>query len=158
MDPETFVQVTWIFWLALILVFGVIEIFTLDFIFLMLATGSVGGLVLSLFHAPLWTDILVAALLSIVLIFFVRPPLLHRLQRGGDKRPTNVEALLGLHATVVTPFVDGAGQAKLANGETWSARVVPAATEYDLQPGAKLVVVGIEGATAVVEPAVATTI
>ena len=35
----------WVIWLALILVFLVIETLTLDLIFLMLAIGSVGGLV-----------------------------------------------------------------------------------------------------------------
>ena len=155
MDIATIAQFSWILWIALILVFGVVEIFTLDFTFLMLALGSVGGLVASLFQAPFIADVVIAAVLALVLIFFVRPPLLQRLRRGGDPTPSNVEALLGLSATVVTPFVDGAGQAKLANGETWTSRLVAAASDFSPQPGDKLLVVGIEGATAIVEPVIA---
>ena len=36
---------SWIIWIALILIFGIIELTTLEFTFLMLAIGSLGGLV-----------------------------------------------------------------------------------------------------------------
>ena len=89
----------WIFWLALILFFVIVEVITVDFTFLMLAVGSLGGLVAGLFGAPWWLQAIIAAILALVLLFFVRPALKRALRRGADNTPTNVEALLGLSGT-----------------------------------------------------------
>lgn len=151
MDPSL-LHYAWVGWIVLILLFGVVEIFTLDFIFLMFAVGGVGGLVVSLFDSPLWLQIIVAAVLSIALLFFVRPPLLRVLRAGGDETPSNVDALFGIAGTVTTAFTDGSGQAKLANGETWTARLSPSVGELPLVIGDRVRVVAIEGATAIVEP------
>jgi membrane protein implicated in regulation of membrane protease activity len=140
----------WIVWLALILIFLIVEVLTLDFTFLMLAIGSLGGLVAGLLGAPWWVDILIAGVLALVLLFFVRPPLLHRLRRGGDPALTNVDALIGLAGTVVLVFPDGRGQVKLANGETWTSRSADAAEA--LVEGESVTVTTIDGATAVVSP------
>jgi membrane protein implicated in regulation of membrane protease activity len=144
----------WIFWLALILFFVIVEVITVDFTFLMLAVGSLGGLVAGLFGAPWWLQAIIAAILALVLLFFVRPALKRALGRGGDRTPTNVAALLGLAGTVTTDFVDGQGHVKLANGETWTARLsglTDAGTSAEF--GDRVVVTAIEGATAVVVPA-----
>ena len=58
MDITSF---AWIVWLVLILVFVIIEMLTLDFVFLMIAVGSVGGLLSGLFGAPWWLQIIIAA-------------------------------------------------------------------------------------------------
>ncbi len=140
----------WIIWLVLILVFVIIEMLTVDFIFVMIAVGSAAGLVAELFGAPLWLQIGIAAIVSILLIFLLRPPLLRALKRGGDPTKSNVDALIGMRATVVSTVTEHAGLAKLAVGETWSARTASGARE--LQPGEQAVVVSIEGATAFVAP------
>src|ERR1700755_412933 len=118
----------WVFWLALILVFIVVEVLSLSFVFLMLAVGSLGGLVAGLIGAPWWVQIIVAGALSLLLLFFVRPPLLHVMKRGSDPARSNVDALIGLQGTVVSMFDDGRGQVKLANGETWTSRLAAGST------------------------------
>ena len=140
----------WIAWLALILVFGIIEMATLQFIFIMLAVGSLGGLVSGLFGLPWWVQVIIAAILSILLLFAVRPPLLRRLGRGGDPARSNVDALLGLTGVVTNDYSGNATHVKLANGETWTAKL-----DADRSPieGEKVVVTAIDGATAVVVPA-----
>ncbi|MBX3195966.1 MAG: NfeD family protein [Microbacteriaceae bacterium] len=143
----------WVFWLALILVFVIVEMMSLEFTFLMLALGSLGGLVAGLLGVPWWAQIIIAGVLSVILLFFVRPPLLHTLRRGGDPARSNVEALLGLQGSVVVAFDDGRGQVKLANGETWTSRLADDAGETALSEGEKVVVTAIDGATAVVVPA-----
>jgi membrane protein implicated in regulation of membrane protease activity len=143
----------WIFWVALILVFVIIEVMTVDFTFLMLAIGSVGGLVTGLLGAPWWAQVLVAGILSLILLFVVRPALHRALGRGGDATPTNVAALLGLSGTVMNDFVDGSGHVKLANGETWTAKVSLGTPAAAISSGERVVVTAIEGATAVVVPA-----
>lgn len=150
MSGEVLVNWAWLLWLALILIFVVIEVFTLDFTFLMLAVGSLGGLVGGFFAVPFWAQIVIAAALAVVLLFLVRPPLLQAFRRGEDPTPSNVEALLGLSGTALTDFVDDRGQVKLANGDTWTARLADGADA--VLEGAKVVVTRIEGATAVVVP------
>ena len=143
----------WIIWLALILVFVIIEVVTVDFTFLMIAVGSVGGLVADLLGAPWWIQVPIAAVLALLLIFFVRPALHRALKRGGDPTPTNVAALLGLAGTVASDFVDGQGTVKLANGETWTARLSGLTDLKTAERGDSVVVTAIDGATAVVAPA-----
>ncbi|BDZ50529.1 hypothetical protein GCM10025867_27700 [Frondihabitans sucicola] len=155
---EFFTQYSWIIWVALILLFVIVEVATVEFTFLMLAIGSVGGLLTGLFGGPFWLSVVVAAVVSILLLFTVRPPLLRALKRGGDPTLSNVDALLGQRGTVVVPLagrVDdpALGQVKLANGETWTARLLAPTGEGSIDTGATVVVTAIEGSTAVVVPA-----
>ena len=151
MDITSF---AWIAWLVLILIFVIIEMLTFDFVFLMIAIGSLGGLLSGLFGAPWWLQIIIAAILSIVLIFFIRPPLLHALKRGGDPAKSNVDRLIGMGGVVVSTVTRTTGLVKLQVGETWTARLAPGpAAPPELVPGEHVVVVSIEGATAVVVPA-----
>jgi membrane protein implicated in regulation of membrane protease activity len=143
----------WIFWVALLLLFVIIEVLTVDFTFLMLAGGCLGGLSAGLLGAPFWAQILVAGVLALLLLFILRPAIKRALGRGGDQTPTNVAALLGLGGTVTTPFEEGQGHVKLANGETWTARLSHATTGRPVETGDRVVVTAIEGATAIVVPA-----
>lgn len=146
----------WIAWLVLILAFVIIEMLSLDFVFLMLAIGSLGGLISGLFGLPWWAQLAVAAVLSILLLFLLRPPLLHALRRGGDPTRSNVDALLGQEGRVVQSFGDdGKGLVKLANGEVWTSRLAPtgaAPASAHIEPGERVLVTAIEGATAIVVP------
>ena len=153
MAVEFFNTYAWIVWLVVILVFVIIEVVTVDFTFLMLAIGSVGGLVSGFLGAPFWAQALIAGVAALLLLFTVRPPLLRALKRGGDSTPTNVEALLGLSGTVTTDFVDGTGHVRLANGEIWTAKLSQLAEERPVETGERVVVTAIDGATAVVVPA-----
>jgi len=152
MTVDFLVNYAWVIWLALILVFIVIEVFTLDFTFLMLAVGSVGGLLSSFTAIPFWAQIVITAVLAVLLIFAVRPPLLRRLRSGEDPTLSNIDALLGMAGTVANDFADGSGHVKLANGETWTARLSPAAEGIVVEAGHRVTVVSIQGATAVVAP------
>ena len=150
MDITSF---AWIVWLVLILVFVIVEMLTLDFVFLMIAIGSVGGLVSGLFGAPWWLQLLIAAALSVILVFFIRPPLLHALKRGGDPAKSNVDRLIGMGGVVVSTVSRTTGLVKLQVGETWTSRLVDTGDWTELVPGEHVIVVSIEGATAVVAPA-----
>jgi membrane protein implicated in regulation of membrane protease activity len=161
-DVDVVTQYAWIIWIALVLLFVVVEVTTLELTFLMLAIGSVGGLLADLFGAPWWLQIVVAAVLAVLLLFTVRPPLLRALGRGGDPTPSNVEALLGLRGTVVVALGPDAGQVKLTNGDTWTARLLPTGSAKTpagslppavLDTGSTVVVTAIDGSTALVVPA-----
>jgi len=145
---QTIEQWAWIGWLVLVLAFLVIEMLTLDFTFLMLGIGGLAGLVSDFAGAPIWLQVIIAAAVAAVLLLVLRPPLLRRLHRGGDVTPSNVEALIGLGGIVVSAGAHG-GQVKLVNGDVWTARAETGA----LEPGMRVHVRRIEGATAVVRAA-----
>jgi len=153
MTAEFIRDYAWIAWLVIILIFVIIEVLTVDLTFLMLSIGSVGGLIASAVGTPWWVQILVAGALAVLLLFAVRPALLRALKRGGDPALSNLDALMGIGGTVITDFSGTAGSVKLANGETWTARLPEVAGALPLQAGDRVVVTAIEGATAVVVPA-----
>ncbi|MEH3088910.1 MAG: NfeD family protein [Microbacterium arborescens] len=139
-------QYLWIVWLVLALIFVIVELLTLEFTFLMLAGGTlVGGLGSNLLSAPWWLQVAAAAAVSALLLFTIRPLLLRALHRSSRHIPTNVDALHGIGARVLVPFVDGAGSVKLDNGETWTARFVGPDTGVEV--GTRLVVRAVRGAT-----------
>jgi membrane protein implicated in regulation of membrane protease activity len=140
-----------IVWIALVLVLGVVEVFTLDFVFIMLAAGAAGGLVAALLGAPWWLSAIIAAVLALLLLAVVRPRVLQALNRGADPVRTGIEGLVGMTGTVALAFTPSApGQVRLANGETWSARFAPGAVDRTPPLGTPVVVESIEGSTAVV--------
>lgn len=146
---QTIEQYAWIGWLVLILVFLVIEMLTLDFTFLMLSIGGLAGLGADLIGAPIWLQVIVAAMVAAVLVLFLRPPLLRRLRRGEDPTPSNVDALIDLGGRVVSTVTAHGGQVRLANGDVWTART----DAGELEPGTPVNVSRIDGATAIVRPA-----
>jgi membrane protein implicated in regulation of membrane protease activity len=146
-------SLAWLIWLGLALLFLIIEVFTLDFTFLMLSLGSVGGLVSAVLGLPWFLQILIAAVLSLLLLFAVRPSLVRRLRKGSDPALSLVDALIGARGTVTTAFTSGQGHVKLSNGEVWTARLPVGSTDPAPAAGDHVVVIAIEGATAIVEPA-----
>ena len=143
----------WIVWLVFILVCVIIELLTLEFTFLMIAFGSVAGLGADLLGWEWWVQILVAAAVSVLLLLTIRPVMLRYMRRGADPTPSNVAALLGMSGRVVSSVSDTTGLVKLANGETWTARLAPdAVDEGVVGAGASVKVVLVDGATVVIVP------
>lgn len=143
------VQYLWILWLALVVLFVVIELLTLDFTFLMIAAGTlVGGLGTNLLGLPWWVQIASAALISVLFLFLIRPALLMALHKSGDKTKSNVDALYGQGARVMRDFSEGQGIVKLDNGETWTSRLSPTTPDATLIEGDRVTVTRIDGAIA----------
>lgn len=146
----------WIAWLVLILVFVIIELLSLEFTFLMLSIGSLGGLAANLLGLDWWVQIVVAAVLSMLLILTIRPFLLRAMRRGEDPARSNVDALIGMAGRVVATLNDAGGLVKLSNGETWSARLSPGSTLRTVEPGVSVAVAAIDGSLAIVSPTIDT--
>jgi membrane protein implicated in regulation of membrane protease activity len=145
----------WILWLVFILLAVTIELLTLEFTFLMISIGSLGGLAANLLGWDWWLQIVVAAGLSVLLLLTIRPFLLRVLRNGGDPARSNIDALIGMSGRVVSTVTETGGQVKLANGETWTARLAAASdsARTSVDPGQPVTVHLIEGSTAVVTPA-----
>ena len=121
-------QWTWIVWLSIAIVCIIIELVTLEFTFAMVAAGTLlGGLGTTLAGGPWWLQIALAAVLSALLLFTIRPLLLRALRRRQDNTRHNIDAIPELGGRVTRAYVDGLGEVKLDNGETWSARLAPGA-------------------------------
>ncbi|WP_370950090.1 NfeD family protein [Amycolatopsis sp. cg5] len=135
-------------WLIVGFALIVAEVISGEFVLLMLGTAAlVTGGVSALTGNP-YLDAAVFAASAVGLLFLVRPALKRKFL-GGEGAKTNTEALVGTHAVVLSTVDGHGGTVKLA-GDTWSAR---AYVEHDrLQPGTKVTVMEISGATAVVSP------
>lgn len=153
MFPDLFAY-TWVLWLVIVVAAVVLELLTLSLVFAMIAAGSlVGGLGTWLLGWPVALQVVAAAVLSALLVFLIRPLLYRMLVAGKPRALTNVDALEGMSARATASFVEGTGFARLANGETWTARLDDPHEDAEVGIGARLTVVGIDGATAVVAPA-----
>ena len=143
----------WLFWVAGALLLVVIETMTADLTFLMIAGGALGGGLTSFLGGPVWAQVVVFACVSILLLFAVRPWAKRRLAAATPQMKTNVDALIGRSATTITAVDDGGGRVRLG-GEEWSARLASAAQGATrLEAGARVTVIQIDGAVAVVAPA-----
>lgn len=141
-------QWTWLVWLVIVIVCIIIELITLEFTFAMIATGTlVGGLGTTLLGGPWWLQIALAAVISGLLLFTIRPLLLRALRKHQDTTRHNIDAIAQQRGRVTAAFVDEVGEVKLENGETWTARLAPGALA---ELGDPVVVLEVRGATVVV--------
>lgn len=137
----------WMMWLGAGLLLGVVEMLTVDFIFLMFAGGAFAAFLAALLGAPLIVQILVFGVVSVLLLLLARPAAREWMARTSPATLTNAQALIGREAIAVHDVTDAGGRVKLA-GEVWSARSAHPGDVFI--EGTKLVVVAIDGAIAVV--------
>jgi membrane protein implicated in regulation of membrane protease activity len=138
----------WLLWLAAALIAGLIEIVSLDFFFIMIAGGALTASVAAGLGVPVPLQVIIFAVSSGALLFGARPSL----KRWASNTPTlttNAAALVGRNAQVLETVTDHTGLVKL-HGEIWTARPAPGHTQ--LEVGSAVLVVRIDGATAVVAP------
>ena len=121
-------------WLGALLLFVVIELFTVGLTTIWFAGGSLVATIMALLHAPLWSQIVAFLIVSIVLLVFTRPILVKKLKLGTAK--TNIDSLIGQRARVIVT-IDNKKEVGYAvlNGQEWTARssdddVVIAEDEY----------------------------
>jgi membrane protein implicated in regulation of membrane protease activity len=138
----------WLLWLAAALTAALIEIVSLDFFFIMIAGGALVASGAAAIGAPVALQVIIFSVSSGVLLFGARPPL-KRWARNTPSLTTNAAALVGRSAQVLETVTDHTGLVKL-HGEIWTAR--PAPGHAQLEVGSAVLVVQIDGATAVVAP------
>jgi membrane protein implicated in regulation of membrane protease activity len=112
----------------------------------MFAVGAVAAAVVAGVGGGITAQVLVFVVVSIALIAVVRPIA----NRNAKQRPelrSGVDALKGRQAVVLERVDENGGRIKL-NGEIWSARSLD--TGQVFEPGQKVDVAEIQGATAVV--------
>ena len=136
----------WQLWLGLAMVLGVAELFSLDLVLLMLATGALVGMTVALTSAPLLVQVLAASATSVAMLYLVRPSVVKKLHSGPTLK-TGHEALIGRSGFALEEISARGGLVKVS-GETWTAR--PYDEHVVIPNGAKVEIYEIRGATAYV--------
>jgi len=133
-------------WLVVGLVLVAAELVSGEFVLLMLGGGALVAAGASLFVGPALSAV-IFGVASVLLLLGLRPALRRRLDRHVPHTPTRAEAVVGGTATVVAR-VDGHGGRIRIGDDEWSAR------SFDetqvIEPGERVTVVRIAGATALV--------
>lgn len=133
-------------WLAASGLLLVIEILTVDLLFASLAFSAL----LAAGASALGFDGIVQGVIfgvgAIGSLMFLRPIALRHLKKKPANHATNVEALIGAPAVTLSAVTELEGLVKLS-GEPWSAR----SHKGEIEIGARVEVVAIEGVTAVVK-------
>ncbi|WP_230297790.1 NfeD family protein [Actinomyces provencensis] len=141
-------MMVFVWWLAAGLVLGIVEVVTVDLIFLMLAISAVLAAGAAALGVPLVGQVAVFTVSAVVLLLLVRPWARRHLARATPDIRTNAQSLIGREAVALTRLTGVEGRVRLA-GETWSARTEDRA---EVPAGTHVRVVRIDGATAVVGP------
>lgn len=136
----------WVIWIVAAGLLAIGEIVSLSFFMGPLAVAAVLAAVAALVGAGTALQLVVFILASIASLAVLRPVARRHLHTPAKIR-TGTAALVGARAVVLERVDGDGGTVKLA-GEVWSARA------YDddevLEPGARVQVMQIEGATALV--------
>ena len=136
-----------VIWLVAGVLLAVAELFTLDFVLIMLAGGAFAAAAAGALDAPVPVQVLVFAITSALGMLAVRPAIRRRLHRSADTTAMGVEAIEGTQAMVIERVAEDRGMVKIG-GELWTARPYDATQVFE--PGALVRVVEVKGATALV--------
>ena len=135
-----------IIWLIVLVVSLVVEISTLGLTSIWFAGGALLALLIAMIGGPLWLQVLVFLVTSIVLLIFTRPIAAKYFNKNREK--TNVNSKIGKQA-IVTVTIDnlkGEGQI-VTEGMEWTARSLDSTI---IEEGSVVTIEKIEGVKAVV--------
>ena len=135
-----------IIWLVLMLVLALLEAATTQLVTIWFALGALVAMLASIFHAPLWLQVLLFAVVSAAALVLTRP-LAKKLTKTTTV-PTNADRVLG-RTGVVQDAVDNtaASGTLLVDGAVWSAR---SADGSPIPAGTRVTVERIEGVKCIV--------
>ncbi len=136
----------WIVWLIIAVVLAGAEAASAGLLLIMFSGGALAAALASVAGAGVVGSSAVFAIVSVALIAFVRPIAKKHVYQPPLQR-TGTAALIGAQALVLEVVDVDNGRVKLA-GEIWSARTLD--EEARFEPGQKVSVFEIDGATAVV--------
>lgn len=135
-------------WLALAVLFAIIEAATMGLTSIWFAVGSLGAMIAALCGGALWLQIVLFLFLSAATLYLTRNFAKDFFNRGRQR--TNADRIVGMEG-VVTEAIDNeraVGQIRVG-GQIWSARSVGEAV---IPVGVKVAVREISGVKTIVEP------
>ncbi len=137
-----------IVWLIITVVLSMIEIFTMGLVTIWFAAGAVVALIMSLIGAPLWLQVALFLVVSVVVLVLVRPIATKHFNNRLKK--TNIDAVIGRKLIAKTDIDNLHGMGKVdMDGSTWIA-----ASSMDnviIHQGEEVKVVDVQGVKLIVE-------
>jgi membrane protein implicated in regulation of membrane protease activity len=141
-----FLSIRWI-WVALVIIFALIEVFTLGLTTVWFAIAALIMVFLSFLKIPLPVQVLIFLVISALLLIFTRPVAVKKFKIGREK--TNVDSLIGKHVLVTKKIGEfEKGEVKV-NGLFWAARPD---SSTEIAEGTKCEILRIEGVQLIVRP------
>ncbi len=140
----------WMVWLALFLLFAVVELCTVQLISIWFAVGSLaGGIAALLTHDQSIATEVVAFVLVTALSLALTKPLIKKLKAGTDTK-TNKDTYIGQQVLVTKEVCTDTGSI-IMNDVDWEARL-ESQDSHPIPAGAKAEIVRIEGIKLIVKP------
>ena len=142
-------DLNWIFWVAIMVIFAIVEVATVNMVSLWFVGGAAAALVTQLLGGSTWLQVAVFLVVSVALLACLRP--FTKKYVTPHKTATNADMAIGRQA-YLTETVDnlrGTGALKL-DGKEWSVR---SATGDILPEGTLVTIVKLEGVKLYVESA-----
>ena len=136
-----------VIWLALAVIFLIIEAITVGLATIWFAAGAFAAFVLSLLNVPVLAQVVIFLAVSCCLLVFTRKIFVEKLRTGSES--TNVDALIGETGIVteeIRPLT--VGQVKI-NGQVWSAL---GKDDKTIEKDRLVKVIAIEGVKLIVIP------
>ena len=136
-----------VIWLALAVIFLIIEAITVGLATIWFAAGAFAAFVLSLLNVPVLAQVVIFIAVSCCLLVFTRKIFVEKLRTGSES--TNVDALIGETGIVteeIRPLT--VGQVKI-NGQVWSAL---GKDDETIEKDRLVKVIAIEGVKLIVIP------
>ena len=135
-------------WLVVFVACIVAEIISMGLTTIWFAGGALIAAVAAVIGTPLWIQILLFAVVSLVLLYFTRPIAVKYFNK--DRVKTNAESLVGKQAIVISEIdnLQGIGQV-IDGGQEWSA--LPIGEVSPLPVGSVVTVRSISGVKLMVE-------
>ncbi len=108
-------------WLVALILFGIAEAVTVGLVSIWFAAGAAVAMIVSALSGPIWLQVLLFLMVSVVLLALLRP-FVNRVS-NPNKQPTNADRHIGQQALVIEEINNLAetGAVKL-DGVVWSAR------------------------------------
>jgi membrane protein implicated in regulation of membrane protease activity len=133
-----------IIWLSVLVLMIIIEAATVNLVTLWFAVGALFAFLVSLFDAPIWLQIVVFLVISILSLIFLFPLAKKKLKIGKEK--TNIDGIIGKTGVVTKEIVfNQIGQIDIS-GVVWSAK-----SEEDIGVGQTVEVLKVEGNKVIVK-------
>ena len=138
-----------IFWLVLLILCIAVEALTMGLTTIWFAGGALVAILGSLLQLPVYVQILLFFIVSLLMLFFTRPLAVKYFNR--DRVKTNVESMVGRQA-IVTDDIDNVqcrGQVTVG-GQEWSARSCDDSVR--ITQGTVVTVAAVSGVKLIVRP------
>lgn len=136
-----------VFWIVVLIISIIVEVISLGLTSIWFAGGALVAAAVAALGLPLWLQILVFVVVTLVLLVFTRPVAVKYFNK--ERVRTNVESLIGRQAIVISEIsnIQGIGQVTVS-GQEWSARSYE--EEKQIGVGAVVRIVAVSGVKLIV--------